>query len=233
MNNEVFRISTEQADPLAIEYFINICGFHREGEKYERMLKHGLALKERLSDRIDIRAVVSSFPGTAIQGDVAVLDGTSFQCNAFAQIQGDGINQIYAYILTAGDFDLEDDAPMIDRLYADIWGTAYVDAGQALLKQFLSQTSLVLDTFGPGYYGMDVTQVGNFFQVLQGNLIDVTVTEHNLMLPVKSCAGFFVAVGEDTMLPSSDCKSCLGNQKGCAFCQATIRGKREAIRGKG
>lgn len=234
MKNQVFQIPTAEADEMANHYFMDICGFRREGEKYQRLYAQSLKLLARLRDRIQIRGLVSAYPVEAISGSLAVLDGVPFRCNALEQIQQGGVGQLFTYIVTAGDFALPQDAPMIDRLYADIWGTAYVDAGLEVLKaKLLSDDHQVMVSFGPGYYGMDITQVGNFFQILDGSLIGVTLTEHSLMLPVKSCTGFLVAVREKSMLPPQDCASCLGNAHGCAFCQSTIKGKQGTTGGSG
>lgn len=222
-----------EADVYAMEYFMKICGFNREGEKYRKMLKHGLEIREKIRDRVEIRAVVSSFPGTSIFGNRAELNGTIFTCNAFQLLAPEHISGIYAYILTAGAHELDDTDPILDQLYADIWGTAYVDAGLEVLRKYVEAelnsaasgkgTITVLDSFGPGFYGMGVDQVGKFFEVLDGDKIGVKARSNSLMLPLKSCSGFFVGVDDETKLPASDCKSCRAEYKNCAFCQAVIK----------
>ena len=221
-----------EADVFAMEYFMKICGFNREGEKYRKMQKQSMDIRERILDRVDIKAVVSSFPGSSIEGNKARLNGIVFECNAFQRLDPDHLSDVYAYILTAGIFELDDSAPVIDQLYADIWGTAYVDAGLEVLKKFV-ETDLketcggeditVLDSFGPGFYGMDVNQVSRFFELLDGDKIGVKARSNSLMLPLKSCSGFFVGVDDKTDLPASDCKSCRSEYKNCVFCQAVIK----------
>lgn len=221
-----------EADVFAMEYFLKICGFNREGEKYRRMLKQGMDIKDRIRDRVDIKAVVSSFPGSSIKGSKAELNGVTFECNAFQRLSPEHISGVYAYLLTAGIFELDDGEPILDQLYADIWGTAYVDAGIEVLKKIVeadlnddgrSGDIIVLDSFGPGFYGMDVNQVCRFFELLEGDKIGVTVRSSCLMLPLKSCSGFFVGVDDKTSLPGSDCKSCRSEYKNCAFCHAAIK----------
>lgn len=222
-----------EADVFAMEYFMKICGLDREGEKYRRMLKQGMDVKEMLSDRVEIKAVVSSFPGSSINDNRAVLNGITFECNAFQRLDPDHVRGVYAYILSAGVYELDNDDPILDQLFADIWGTAYVDAGLEILKRHVEKDLRelcgnpgisVLDSFGPGFYGMDVNQVGKFFELLNGELIGVKARSNSLMLPLKSCSGFFVGVDDKTSLPASDCKSCRSEYKNCAFCQATIKG---------
>jgi len=257
MKNQIFNISVKEADRYAPDYFINICGLrNKEGEKYKRMLDHGMQIRERIVDRIDMKAVVSSFDGSVISGNKVVIGDTVFVCNAFEQLNQESIEIIYAYLFTAGSFGLSDDDPVIEQLYADIWGTAYTDAGLEVLKHRLKaefdksrsglsggdelssggngksgkdgkdgKEPVILDPFGPGFYGMDVDQIGLFFNVLDGDKIGVKARTNSLMLPLKSCAGFFVIVNDNTKLPSADCKSCRADHRGCEFCQAVIKRK--------
>lgn len=222
-----------EADVFAMEYFMKICGLDREGEKYRRMLKQGMDVKEMLSDRVEIKAVLSSFPGSSIDGNRVVLNGITFECNAFQRLDPDHVSGVYAYILSAGSYELDNEDPILDQLFADIWGTAYVDAGLEILKKYVEKDLrgscgnpdiAVLDSFGPGFYGMDVNQVGKFFELLNGEKIGVKARSNSLMLPLKSCSGFFVGVDDNTSLPASDCKSCRSEYKNCAFCQAAIKG---------
>lgn len=266
MKNQLIRISMEDAWPYAREYFINICGFrNKEGEKYKRMLEHGMQIRERIADRVDLKAVVSSFDRNVISGNTAKIDGATFVCNAFEQLNRDSIQKIYAYLFTSGSFELKEDEPVIDQLYSDIWGTAYTDAGLEVLKHHLKadfdrsgtgkptgtagstgstgstdstsrsgstggdsavaggRKAVILDSFGPGYYGMDVDQIGRFFQILDGDSIGVRARTNSLMLPLKSCAGFYIIVDDDTRLPSADCANCHSDHSGCEFCQSRIR----------
>ncbi|HVI41827.1 MAG TPA: hypothetical protein VM577_14335 [Anaerovoracaceae bacterium] len=232
MKNQVIHLNIDEADLFASDYFINICGFHREGEKYKRLLAHGMQIKGRIIDKIDLQAVVSSFDRDIISGNTAQIGEVAFVCNAFQQINRDSIQKVYLYIFTSGDFELNDDDSIIDQLYADIWGTAYTDAGLEVLKNYLmddfnknnsKSEATVMDPFGPGFYGMDVDQVGKFFEVLDGGKIGVKARTNSLMVPLKSCAGFFVVVDDGTALPAADCKSCHADHKGCEYCQAVIK----------
>ena len=248
MNNQLISISMAEADVFAMEYFLKMCGLNREGEKYRRMLKQGMDIKDRIKAKVDIKAVMSSFPGNSISKNKADLNGAVFQCNAFQRLDPEHITGVYAYILTAGTFELDSEEPILDQLYADIWGTAYVDAGIEVLKRIVEADQLenndinitgnsnagntagtntgkitVLDSFGPGFFGMGVDQIGKFFEILDGGKHGVKARSNSLMLPLKSCAGVFVAVDDETRLPASDCRSCESEYKNCIFCQRIIK----------
>lgn len=241
MKNQLITISKEDADRYTFDYFINICGFrNKEGEKYKRLLDHGMKIRDRVIGSIELKAVVSSYDGDIISGNTARIGNTVFTCNAFEQLNPESIRKVYLYIFTSGSYDLNDKDPVIDQLYADIWGTAYTDAGLEVLRQHLKndfdntncpcdadrdtdKKTSILDPFGPGFYGMDVDQVGKFFEVLDGEKIGVRARTNSLMLPLKSCAGFYVVVDDGSKLPRADCKSCRADHKGCEYCQAVIK----------
>lgn len=241
MKNQIIHITMQEADLYAVDYFIRICGFNREGEKYEKLLKKGMEIKERIKDKVRIQAIVTSFDPDILSGNTARMSDVTFVCNAFEQIEPESIREIYAYIITAGVYELDGSDPILEQLYADIWGTAYVDAGLEILKQKLIENvigtqdsvtpvtenpaPIYMESFGPGFYGMDVDQVGNFFQLLDGSQIGVSVRNNCLMVPLKSCSGFMVAVGDQSKLPAADCKSCRADHKGCEFCQAVVKKK--------
>jgi hypothetical protein len=87
MDNQIIHITMQEADVYAVDYFIRICGFNRSGAKYEKLLKIGMEIKERIKDRIDIKAIVSSFDRDIIHENTAGMNDTVFVCNAFEQIQ--------------------------------------------------------------------------------------------------------------------------------------------------
>ena len=241
MNNQIIRFSVDEADRYAPDYFLNICGFkNREGDKYKRMLEHGNENSgKKSSAHLDMKAVVSSFGGEVISGNSAKIGNVEFICNAFEQLKRENICRIYVYLFTSGNLELNEEDPIIDQLYEDIWGTAYTDAGLEVLKHHIlddfrrsygeggssataAEKLRSWTPFGPGFYGMDVDQIGKFFEVLDGDQIGVRARTNSLMLPLKSCAGFLVIVDDGFKLPLADCKSCHADQ-GCEYCQARIK----------
>lgn len=233
MKNQIIKITKEETDDSATEFFMKISGLNNKEDKNARLLSQGICLRDKIQDQINIRAVVSSFPGTIMKRNVITLDEVIFESNAFQSFDPNGIRGIYAFILTAGDFDNNDQISVLDQLYTDIWGTSYVEAGLSVLKQYIEQDLIegakqlnkgftILNHFGPGFYGMDINQLKRFFVLLDSDSIGVKLESSGLMIPIKSCAGFFVAVNDGTKLPKSDCKNCRAEFKNCSFCQSAF-----------
>lgn len=232
MENQIIVFEQKKADIIAEDYFTAMCGFNRPGERFKSMLLDGLAIRDKMTGSFQIRSIVSSFGREAICGGAILISDFKFACNALEQIDQNSVIQIYAYILTAGNIDFESSS-VLDLFYADIWGTAYVDAGRDLLREWiqnklrLDEEIFVSDSFGPGYYGMDMTQLPYFFQLLDADKIGVQLNGSTMMLPLKSCAGFFVTVRGPGQLPGEACKSCLAGTKGCNFCRSKTQERRD------
>ncbi|MDD2477082.1 MAG: hypothetical protein PHI32_14395 [Dysgonamonadaceae bacterium] len=224
MKNHVIKIQTKDALPLAKLYFLKTCGIGLETDKHNRMWDRAKQVYEDVSKNLQLQAVLSVFTPSLIEKEMNI-NGRIFSCNGFEQLRHNCLLRVYAYILTAGDCKVNSDQ-IVDQLFGDIWGTSFIDAGRVLLREQIeslekriSGESVLSESFGPGYYGMDVTQVKDLFHVVDPGLIHVTLHKSGLMLPLKSCGGFFLSVKEECNLPPRDCESCIGNPAGCHFCQ--------------
>ncbi len=235
MKNEIVTITGEEVDALAAEYYIKISCLNGAGDRDRRLLKQGLDIRRIIRDSITPQAIISSFHDAEIENNTVLLEGINFECNVFQLLNPKHVRAVYAFIITAGNLQQHEDAPILDQFYADIWGTSYVDAGLAVLKQLVEKDFsespacnanydfTVLDYFGPGFYGMDINQSGRFFELLDGARIGVKVTDDSIMHPIKSCTGFFVAVDDRTVLPYSDCRNCKAEYKNCHCCNVILK----------
>jgi hypothetical protein len=104
--------------------------------------------------------------------------------------------------------------------YADLWENAYVEAALCALRPVLAARvdGVLSDSFGPGYYGMEVEEMKNLARVLDFGKIGAEVLETGTIKPSKSCAGIFFAVRDATRMPADACRDCIGDKAGCAFC---------------
>lgn len=228
----VVAIERSLLDEQASQYFLEMSGLAREGEKFDRMRERGFEIRERILDRINVRAVLSKVSSTGFSGNALSVNGIQLICDTFEDLDLSKIREVYLYILTAGAVELLDE-PIMDQLYSEFWGTSYVDAGRDYLRQKLleeyrqrhenHQDVSISDSFGPGYFGMEMQEMEKFFQVLPAEKVSVSLKSSNLLLPLKSCAGLYV-IGEGNMqMPCIDCGACLGTLTGCQFCNARVR----------
>jgi hypothetical protein len=106
--------------------------------------------------------------------------GKTFSCNGFENIPDAIIKKVFFYIVTVGECTSDQNDDIMTQLYADIWGTAYTEAARDyvknrilsdLIREFPGQLGnglFLSETFGPGFYGMDVLQSIDLFTLLEG-----------------------------------------------------------------
>ena len=231
MKNLVVDFDKKEANERAEKNFIENCGFDLTKEKHCRMMKDGLNARNQGIEDVHIRALLSSYGKEAFKEGRIIIDGTAFTCKAFEQVTRDKILRIYPYIITAGGLEYSDNDNILEQLYSDIWGTAYIDAGRAMLEEYLKidagkdypgqieKTIFLTNSFGPGFYGMMTSQTKEFCKILDAQKIGIEVRDSGIMVPLKTCAGIYMIVNDRECIPHPNCQQCIGNPKGCHFCR--------------
>lgn len=235
MENIIVNFDEKDAYDRAEKYFISTCGFDFNREKHRRMMKDGLKARTEGLEGVNIRALVSSFDAEVFCDNKIIIGETEFNCKAFDQISAENIVTIYGYIITMGGLIYSDDDNILKQLYSDIWGTAYTDAGRDMLEDYLKDDAkkqftgeyekniFLTNSFGPGFYGMETSQIKDFFEVLRADKIGVEVRGTGVMVPLKTCTGFYMMVNDKDCIPSPNCQECIGNHKSCEFCGVRYR----------
>ncbi len=232
MDEYILSMERDETEPEVTNHFLKISGLQREGVKFDKMRDEAQSIKREIVEKLNLKAVVVPFQNFELHSKVLRLGETDFQCNAFELMDTNHIQGGFLYVITAGDFYL-DQRPIIEQLYADLWGTAYVDIGRILLEKklkklcsqvFPGEELSISDSFGPGFYGMETAQMANLFQKVDGSKIGVELRNGAIMVPVKSCAGIYLAVSKEFEAPGNECKDCLGNVTSCKLC--TVRNTR-------
>lgn len=238
MINKKISIEENKAYPLAEKRFVQTCGFNLETEKHQRMMKMGVEVRDKGVDGIDIQAIVSFYGPEVCKDGMIIIDDVELTCNYFKQIPAECVEGVYFYMLTAGECYFSSEENIMDFLYADIWGTNYVDAGIEVLteeyikadmaERFQGKELYLSEEFGPGYFGMPVIETKKFFQILDGSLINVKVKDSGLMIPQKTCAGLYIVLNRSDIKAEPECMRCQGNAAGCNFC--AIRAKLNEVK---
>ena len=233
MINRKISIEESRAYPLAEKRFIQTCGFNMETEKHQRMMKLGKKIRDDGKEGIHIQALVSFYGPEVFREGAITVDGERLTCNYFEQIPSECVEGVYFYMLTAGECYFSSEENIMDFLYADIWGTNYVDAGIEVLteeyikghmaERFGERKVYLSEEFGPGYFGMPVIETKKFFNIMDAGLIDVKVKDSGLMIPQKTCAGLYMVLNSPDVKAEPECLKCYGNSAGCNFCAVRAR----------
>ena len=231
MKKQIVELDERKAYERAKNYFIKICGFKNEIDKHEKILSLGMDARSQGVEGIRIKAVISSHGAEVFHNHKVIVDGIKFNCSAFEQIEQNCVKKVYAYVLTVGECNYREKDDIVKQVFCDIWGTAYTDSARDLLEEWIrkdleqeflgqfGQDIYLSDAFGPGFYGMEVSQSKDLCQILNAERIGIQVKESGIMLPLKSCTGLYFVVTDSRNLPHPNCRECVGNYMGCSFCR--------------
>lgn len=225
MKNIIVELDKDKGRDRAQDYFLDMCGLYRRKDINPKHLDDSLDTLEDIYDHIQIQAILSKYDRQCVQGGQMILGDTVFPCRALSRVPESDILNVYIYLLTVGDVN-----PMCERVlyqvYYDMWQTAFVDVGRDLLREHITKTLAghypafaISDTFGPGFFGMPVTDTRKFFEVLDADKIGASIKPDGFMRPVKSYAGFFLITDKEESLPSKDCENCVSSGKTCSYCK--------------
>ncbi|NCB41786.1 MAG: hypothetical protein EOM59_04120 [Clostridia bacterium] len=224
---QILKFNEEDLYPMARKYFIGYNRLKLDNEKHARMMKIGDEARLAGLSGIDVKAVVSYWGGSCIQNGKLIKEGVSLECTALSQIAEGVVKRIYAFVITAGECLYSDSDPITTQLFADTWGTAYVDVARVVMakafkkdmsKSFPNENLFFSAYIGPGFYGMPMVENIQLCKLLSAEEIGVKARDSGLMVPVKSCSGFYLATTDLKAMPRRSCEDCVGNPKGCAYC---------------
>ena len=218
-NYDIVKLNIDvlQMHELAEEIFLKISGINSNGKKFERMKADAFKMRELIKDGINIIAECRFYPGAVIEKQNLAAGNMSFICNAFEQIEPDSVNGVYVYVISAGDFYIEDEK-VINQLYADFWGNAYTDALRMMVKEELEKKARLSDSFGPGFYGMGTVEIVKFAELMDFEELGITVHNGTTMVPLKSCTGMYFSINDRYRRMDAACADCAGSFKSCRLC---------------
>lgn len=219
--NIILKFNIEECSERAEKLFLAQSGIGGEGEKFERMREDAFCVWEEIENRVDIKATYSFFDSFGLDGRLLSVKGdrekTKFTCPAFEQINPDSVEGVYFYALTVGDFHMGNRSIM-EQLYADIWGTAFTDSAREKLMEEFRKDGEISDSFGPGFYGMETSEMLKMPSCIDFALVGLEVKDSGVILPLKSCAGMVFRVNETYRTMGNACRDCLGNVRTCSLC---------------
>ena len=220
--NRVIRYDSADLNEDAGRLFMEMGGLDRIGTKYDKLKEKSEIIRDEVEDRIRAQAVCSCYTEFDLQGRDLIIGEIRLTCSAFEQISRDQIRRVFIYFVDAGDFYIESDS-VLDQLLADMWGTAFADAARQAFHRQLAGEADLSDEFGPGFYGMRISQMHEMAKLADPALAGITVKESGILVPLKSCAGLFLDVKEGYIPLDDACRDCRGTTASCSFCNVKRR----------
>ncbi len=191
-------------DEYALSVFRELSGIDRNPRKLSGLLEKGLALRQHLAEDLLCRVIWADFEHFSLEGQRLTVGQTVFTAPAFTAYRPEQLCRVYAYLLTGPRWQAEEGAPTLELLLKTNWISAYVTAAFRYLQQYFERSlapGLKLSpSLAPGY-GMDAGQIEQFFQVLDGPQLGVTLVDGRMMVPLSSCVGMYLVYRADSVNP--------------------------------
>lgn len=218
MEKDVYlSIDRERCAAEAMKIFIEEAGISGKTKKHSKMQEDAFMMREAVDERIDLKAAYRRYDDFKLEGSTLRIADQSFECPAFKQLEAEWLECVYVYAVTAGNYQMEE-LPVLQQVYADIWGTAFTDALRQILTEELQEQVSISDSFGPGYYGMSVGEMKKLPLLMDFDALGLEVRDSGIILPIKSCAGILFGVNEKYRNLDAACRLCCGNVRTCKLC---------------
>lgn len=150
-----------------------------------------------------------------------LLGGKKFTCHLLEQLEISAVTGGYFYLFHAPEAKSEVQSQM-ERFYIESWQIALMDAGRLWLERYLRrqqpENCHLSESFGPGFFGMEIEMISVMVNILQGELVGVRLMPDGMMKPAKSLAGMFLTGSQEFQMPSGDCQFCQGTGR-CLMCR--------------
>lgn len=244
MIREIITFNQNQIEDKAEEFFLSMLGKPslENCEILNNQRKEALQIRENVRYELLPKAICKLYDQNDIdtqtlhlQGDKLKLEHSFISCDGFNKISPSNILSATLFIITCETILPQGNA--LDDLYVDMWQTAYLDAARSIIRQKRKDKLIMSDqdsfyispSFGPGYYGMQLSELDKFYELLKGEDIGISI-QRGLLHPLKTCTGIFIDLNEAEK-DFNACMYCVGNHSQCEFCNED--GKIQRKKGKG
>lgn len=227
---EILEVSVETLSERAEQLFIEYNHFDLSKLRYQRMMKDALSVWEKGAKGIHPRAAVRFYQDVQIQEDCLQIGKITVRCKAFSKIETSMVQGAFVYCLNAGKCVIEDDAGVLKQMYANVWGTVWVDLTREYLERRLQEDAahfvkndrkacFLSPSYGPGFFGMETGEAYRIGQMVDTEAVGVCVTESGVLLPEQSCSGIYLLLDNKEAFPDPACAECLGISTSCHLCR--------------
>ena len=226
METRIITVPQKTILNLIERNFIKMCQFDLNEPNHRKLYLDAIKYREIINVDIDIRCKIVKCDKEVFQNNEIHFNNAILKSTDFSHIDEVNVKNIYLYAITIGEFSKESDEPVIQQLYSDIWGTAYIDAARDVLEKQLKaeigSNLFLTSSFGPGFNGMTIDSIFALEKMIEMKEIGINLNQMGTMFPIKSVAGMYMVVDDLHNLPKRICAECIGNKKTCEFCGINI-----------
>ncbi len=224
MKSSVLNIPINKYKDWIFERFKILCGFFETDDIDRDRLKEAILCFWEYFGLLEVKSVYSFLDDNVFDDNNIYID----KC-IFTELLKSNIFKFIFFAVSAdtGVYNIKNSfrGDILKEFYFDLTCTAVIDISRKILKNifedfdFIKNLSFfVSNAFGPGFFGIGHKEVFSFFKLIDSDKIGLYLNESGVIYPEKSFIGFFV-VSENEIFIGNDCESCVGNKKGCFFCE--------------
>lgn len=206
------------------------CGFDSMDAEMKRQHKEIINIAyEKFFSRKKVQILLKQIDESVVTTEGFVFGSEKIKCNALEKMNvktGD-IDAAYLYTFGIKEIDEEElkDSSLLEKYYTECLMIAATDILRDWIRKYIERKhsirhkKYVTDSFGPGFYGMDITSVPKLVKIIKGDKAGVSVDDKGNMYPAKSCIGIYLVTKKEYGERIRDCAFCVGNKGGCAVCR--------------
>lgn len=211
----------------AKEHLFRISGISNERKNTKHLRDIATITYQKGKKGLNLKAITVEYDNSIFNNHRIEVNNHILHCNYFNNIEKDKVKKVVFYLLTVGRCNNDNPKDLKNGIYADMWGTSFIETfgeklQEKLMNEFKNDGLFLSNNFGPGYFGMSVLASLDIYRIVNGGEIGVNISETGLLLPEKSCSGIYFEFKELVEIPS-ECRDCLGNPSGCSYCNVKNR----------
>lgn len=224
MDKRLLKLNYNDAEPIAKEYFIEVSGLGPDAVNHRALLDEALSVLQNCKAGINLKAVIFPLPADCFFENSIHMTKSDYTCTAFQQILKEDVKAVYVYFLSLGECKsgIKNQA---EQYYADLWANGFLEAGRQILREKIKESSefeegqyFISCPFGPGFYGMSPDKLTDMLSEIDDTMVGRMIDKDGNLPQEKLCGGFFLVTEGQGVLPSEECKDCIGHDQGCMFC---------------
>lgn len=182
--------------------------------------------KHKYLYRVTIK--LQPFDAACVQNDHFSFGKQEIFCTVLERIDRSKITEGYLYAFHAPDFPVEEVSSLLSQYYLETFQIACMDVVREWVRDYLARKHSVTsphycsDSFGPGYYGMELSAVEKLTDVMDPADAGISC-EDGMLQPMMSLVGLYLISTEDILSDCGDCAGCIGQKEGCRFCANYVK----------
>lgn len=225
--DEIIHVQVAELYRDIVRYLGQNCRFDEmDAEAAKAQRTEAELIYEKLFQHRSIDILLHPFEADCVEQKGFRFGDHMVKCAVLEKISPEWVQGGYIYALHAPELRLRGEVlSVLQQYYVESIQVAVLDAARDWLQAYLSRKHsirhphFVTDSFGPGFYGMEISAMPVLCECLELNRIGMKLGDDGNLKPLKSIVGIHLVTVHEVAPVIRDCSSCIGNPGGCRMCR--------------